>query len=216
MAMAAKKAREKAARKRVWAFIVYADSAKEGWRDKLADQHVQIFISPYHDRDVNPDGTPKKPHWHVLVMFNSPHTEAQAQELSNLCSGVKVQQVKDVVGMSRYLCHLDNPEKAQYSVSDVVALGGADYLEKVQKAADTDAALSEMMDWCIDQGCFSFFRLSNFARRDRPDWFRVLSSSRTVFLTAWLKSMEWEVKNGTFDEAVGVDGSSSQSADGAS
>lgn len=206
----------KETRKRNWTFVVYEDSAPDGWREALADQCVPCFISPYHDADVNPDGTPKKAHWHVVVMFTSLHTEAQAQELSNLCSGVKVQQVKDVVGMSRYLCHLDNPEKAQYSISDVVCLGGADYLEKVQKAADTDAALSEMMDWCVDQGCFSFFRLSNYARRHRPDWFRVITSSRTVFLTAWLKSMEWEVKNGCFEDAVTADGSSTESEGGAS
>jgi hypothetical protein len=186
----------KETRKRNWTFVVYEDSAPENWRDLLSGQCVPMFVSPYHDKDVNPDGEPKKPHWHVVVMFSSLHTEAAAQELSDLCSGVKVQQVKDIVGMSRYLCHLDNPEKAQYQIQDVLSLGGADYLDKVSKAADTDAALGEMMDWCIEQGCYSFFRLSNYARQNRADWFRVITSSRTVFLTAWLKSMEWESRNG--------------------
>ena len=94
------------------------------------------------------------------------------------------------------LCHLDNPEKAQYEVQDVECLGGADYLDKVKSAVDTDTAVAEMMDWCMDQGCYSFFRLSNYARQNRSDWFRVITTSRTVFLTAWLKSMEWEVRNG--------------------
>lgn len=186
----------KETRKRAWTFVVYSDSAPDDWRERLSEQCVPTFISPLHDKDVNPDGTAKKPHWHVVVMFTSLHTESQAQELSDVCSGVKVQQVKDVVGIARYLCHLDNPEKAQYAISDVVSLGGADYLEKVQKAADTDAALGEMMDWCIEQGCFSFYRLSNYARKERPDWFRVITSSRTVFLTAWLKSMQWELNQG--------------------
>ena len=183
-------------RKRAWTFVVYEDSAPANWKDILADQKVPMFVSPYHDQDVNPDGVPKKPHWHVVVMYTSLHPEKAAQEISDMCSGVKVQAVKDVIGMARYLCHLDNPEKAQYAVNDVVCFGGADYLEKVSKAADTDAALSEMMDWCIDNECYSFFRLSNYARAHRADWFRVISSSRTVFLTAWLKSMEWELKTG--------------------
>lgn len=183
-------------RKRAWTFVVYEDSAPANWKDVLADQKVPMFVSPYHDRDVDPNGEPKKPHWHVVVMYTSLHPEKAAQEISDMCSGVKVQAVKDVIGMARYLCHLDNPEKAQYTVNDVVCFGGADYLEKVSKAADTDAALSEMMDWCIDNECYSFFRLSNYARANHADWFRVISSSRTVFLTAWLKSMEWELKTG--------------------
>lgn len=183
-------------RKRAWTFVVYEDSAPTNWKDVLADQKVPMFVSPYHDQDVDPNGEPKKPHWHVVVMYTSLHPEKAAQEISDMCSGVKVQAVKDVIGMARYLCHLDNPEKAQYAVNDVVCFGGADYLEKVSKAADTDAALSEMMDWCIDNECYSFFRLSNYARANRADWFRVISSSRTVFLTAWLKSMEWELKTG--------------------
>lgn len=80
--------------------------------------------------------------------------------------------------------------------------GGADYLDKIESAADTDTALAEMMDWCIEHRCYSFFRLSNYARTQRTDWFRVITSRRTVYLTAWLKSMEWEAQKGTLDEAV--------------
>ena len=180
-------------RKRNWTFVVYADSAPDDWRVKLANEHVPMFVSPLHANDLNPDNTPKKPHWHVVVMFTGKQPEQRAQAVSALCSNVKVQQVKDIVGMARYLCHLDNPEKAQYLPSDVLCLGGADYLDKVNKAADTDAAVSEMMDWCIEQQCYSFFHLSNYARKYRSDWFRVLSSARTMFLTAWLKSYKWEL-----------------------
>ena len=181
-------------RKRNWTFLVYEDSAPSDWQAKLAEQHVPMFISPYHANDLNPDNTLKKPHWHVVVMFTGKQPQARAQAISALCSNVLVQGVGDIVGMARYLCHLDNPEKAQYLPSDVICLGGADYLDKVNKAADTDAAVSEMMDWCIEQQCYSFFQLSNYARKDRSDWFRVLSSARTVFLTAWLKSYKWELE----------------------
>ena len=186
-------------RKRNYTFVVYEDSAPENWRDLLGEQHVPMFISPYHCDDKNPDETPKKPHWHVVLMYAGVHPESDAQEISNLCSGVKVQVVKDVDSMARYLCHLDNPEKAQYKPSDVISLGGVDYLEKIQRPADNENALNEMMDWCIEQGCFSFFRLANYARKERPDWFRVISTSKTVFLTAWLKSMQWEASQGNID-----------------
>lgn len=194
--MASKEASKKETRKRNWVFVVYPDSAPEGWMDILAEQHVCAFVSPLHDRDANADGEPKKPHWHVMLMFKGLKTEEQAQEISDLFSHVKVQPCKDTRAYARYLCHLDNPEKSQYSVGDVQSYGGADYLEMVGSAADVDSALAEMMDWCIEQRCTSFFKLSNFARFNRPDWFRVLTASRTVYLTAWLRSFQWELDRG--------------------
>ena len=196
-------------RKRNWVFVVYPDSAPENWREILREMLVPGFISPLHDSDVNADGEPKKPHWHVLLTFKGNKSYEQIKEITDRLNAPAPQVCKDIRAYARYLCHLDNPEKAQYEVASVECLGGADYLDKVKCAADTDTALSEMMDWCIEQGCFSFFRLSNYARRSRPDWFRVISSSRTVFLTAWLKSMEWEVRNGN---SIEVDGSMEDSA----
>lgn len=186
----------KEVRKRNWAFVVYPDSAPEDWLDKLLEQHVPCFVSPLHDRDFNANGEVKKPHWHVLMAFKGLKSEEQAQEISDACSGVKVQACKDLRAYARYLCHLDNPEKAPYSPADVVSLGGLDFLEVVGTAADTDAALAEMMAWCIEERCTSFFRLANFAKENKPDWFRVMTSSRTVFLTAWLKSFQWEIDKG--------------------
>lgn len=183
-------------RKRNWAFVVYPDSAPDNWREILRDELVPGFVSPLHNADVNADGEQKKPHWHVLLTFRGNKSFEQVKEITDALNATIPQVCKDVRAYARYLCHLDNPEKAQYEVTDVECLGGADYLDKIKSAVDTDTAVSEMMDWCIEQGCFSFFRLSNYARESRTDWFRVISSSRTVFLVAWLKSMEWEIRNG--------------------
>lgn len=185
-------------RKRNWAFIVYPDSVPmeyEDWVNELRNEHVPGFISPLHCDDVNPDGTAKKEHWHVMFMFRGPKSRDQVEEITRKLNATRPQVVKDIRGYARYLCHLDNPEKAQYDPNEVISLSGADFLEKIASAADTDSAVSEMMDWCVEKGCFSFFRLSNYARKERSDWFRVLTSSRTVFLTAWLKSYEWEIRN---------------------
>ena len=58
-------------RTRNYACVVYADSAPSDWRDRLAATFIPSFISPYHDKDLNPTGEVKKPHWHVLIMFDS-------------------------------------------------------------------------------------------------------------------------------------------------
>ena len=185
-------------RKRNFVFVVAKESAPEDWREILSEEHVPAFISPLHDSDVNADGEAKFEHWHVMLMFKGKKTIDQVKEIAHKVGAVNdyVQVCQDVRGYARYLCHLDNPEKHQYSTADVTAMGGADYLSVIGSAADTDTALGEMMDFCISNGCYSFYRLSIYARNNRPDWFRVITSSRTVFLTAWLKSMQWEINNG--------------------
>lgn len=202
MASESAKPKKRDERKRNWAFVVYPDSAPEDWREILRGELVPGFISPLHDMDANADGEAKKAHWHVLLTFRGNKSFDQVKEITDRLGAPIPQVCKDIRAYARYLCHLDNPEKAQYEVADVECLGGADYLDKIESAADTDAALAEMMDWCIEHRCYSFFRLSNYARTQRTDWFRVITSRRTVYLMAWLKSMEWEAQKGTLDEAV--------------
>lgn len=182
-------------RKRNWVFVVYPESAPENWREILTDQLVPGFISPLHESDENADGEQKKPHWHVMLTFRGLKSYEQVKEITDLLRAPSPQPCKDIRAYARYLCHLDNPEKAQYAPGDVQSLAGADYLETIKSAADTDTALSEMMDWCIEQGCYSFFALSNYARENRSDWFRVLTSSRTQFMMAWLRSYQWECES---------------------
>lgn len=188
-------------RTRNWTIIVYPDSAPDNWREIVQELHVETYISPLHDKDISADGSAKKPHWHVLFAFRGKKSLAQVQEISDRLSGVKVRweecAVADLRGMVRYLVHFDDANKHQYDVSAIETMGGADVVDFfASSAVDVDTALGEMMDWCIEQGCFSFFALSNYARRERPDWFRVLSTKRTLFITQWLKSMKWEIDQG--------------------
>ena len=59
---------------RAWTFIVYPDSAPSDWRDIIDDLHIPWVESPLHDRDQNPMGDQKKPHWHVLIYSDGPKT----------------------------------------------------------------------------------------------------------------------------------------------
>ena len=68
-------------RTRNFATVVYPESAPENWQDILSEQFVPAFISPLHDKDINPTGEPKKPHYHVVIMFDSTKTSEQAKEI---------------------------------------------------------------------------------------------------------------------------------------
>ena len=80
------------------------------------------MISPLHKDDVNPYGEVKKPHYHVIVMFDSVKTLEQFAEFADTFGGVGKEKVNSIRGYARYLCHLDNPEKAQYNPYDVVCI----------------------------------------------------------------------------------------------
>lgn len=175
-------------RTRVFAFILYADSAPPNWRDILTEWHTEVLVSPYHDKDVNPDGSPKKAHWHVMVMFSSVKTYAQAAEIRDSVNGVGWENVASSRGYARYLCHLDNPEKAQYSTDDVLELGGADYMETIRRAADSVRITSEMMDYIAENDIIYYSDFVDYCRANKPEWFDALITRYTYTISMYIKA----------------------------
>lgn len=184
-----------AKRTRNFASVVYPESAPENWQEILGEQFVPAFISPLHDKDTNPTGEPKKPHYHVLIMYDSVKTSEQAKEIFALIGGVGCEVVQSIRGYARYLCHLDNPEKFQYSIDDVKSLCGADYVGTIGLAIDKLKALDEMMEFCEKYNVVSFYALSKYASVQRSDWARVLKESGTLFMREYLKSRQWSIEN---------------------
>lgn len=182
-------------RTRNYACVVYPDSAAENWQEILSDQFIPAFISPLHDLDTNPDGEIKKPHWHVILTYDSPKTKEQAQEVFALISGVGFEVVQSLRGYARYLCHLDNPEKHQYNPEDVRALCGADYSDSIGLPTDKYKAISEIIDYCELNDIFSYSELIKYSRQERFDWFRVLCDNGTVVIKEYLKSRLWTYQN---------------------
>lgn len=207
------KAQNPSGKSRNWATIVYPDSAPENWRDTLDSLRVSALISPLHDSDVNADGEPKKPHYHVIFVFDGPTTEKNAQALADQIGAVKVERVASLRSYGRYLCHLDNPEKAQYAIKDVLALGTVDYLDLISSAADVDSAITAMEQWCDDNGVVSYAALCRYARAEKPEWVRILRHRATVHMKAYLQSCQWEATNGIVPVFVEPASSGSELAD---
>lgn len=181
----------KGGRTRNYATVVYPDSAPENWTHILADQFVPAFVSPLHDSDVDPLNQPKKPHYHVIIMFDGPKTKDQAKEIFDLINGVGCETITSIRGYARYLCHLDNEEKAQYSQEDVLCLCGADYSSVIGLPTDKYKAIKEMISYCIEYNITSYSDLLEYASEQRFDWFRVLCDNGTVVVKEYLKSKDW-------------------------
>jgi hypothetical protein len=187
------------ARYRNFATVVYPDSAPENWQSILSDWHVPAFISPLHDKDINPTGESKKPHFHVILVFDGKKSISQVAEIFNTINGVGCEIIKSLRGYARYLCHLDNPEKAQYNTEDVRQLCGADYNSVIGLATDKYKAIGEMQDFCEQYDVISFFALAKYARSNRPDWHRILCDCGSVFMREYLQSRKWSKEQNCLD-----------------
>ena len=182
---------QKVVKKRNWTFVLYPESAPADWFVKLQQTGLQAEISPLHDKDINPTGEAKKAHYHVLIMYDSVKTKDQAEELFKKIGGVGCEVVQSIRGYARYLCHLDNPEKAQYSQESVRSLCGADYPGTIGLVTDKYKAIGEMIDYCKEYNIYSYSDLLEYCRMERFDWFRVLCDNGTVVMKEYLKSRSW-------------------------
>lgn len=179
-------------RLRNFATVVYPESAPENWLEVLDGLHVPAFVSPLHNQDINPDGSPKKPHWHVLIMFAGVKTKEQAQAVIDAIGGVGCESVSTVRGYARYLVHADNPEKAQYSKSDVRAFSGADYDAITHLPTDDVKMVREMMEYIRVNQITSFAQFADVCAVDHEEWFRALVTKSTYFIKEYIKSLVWE------------------------
>ena len=119
-------------KKRNWAFVLYEESAPKGWREILQKTGLQCAISPLHDKDINPDKTPKKPQYHVILTYSGPTSYNVVKALTDSLNQPIPQALEQVRGYYRYLTHKDNPEKAQYDEREIKAINGfniADFIE---------------------------------------------------------------------------------------
>lgn len=188
------KSERKSIEARNFATVVYPESAPENWRETLQELKTAVFISPLHDCDCNPDGEVKKAHYHVMLMYEGKKNINTIRELCSTFGGVGCEKVESKRGYARYLCHLDNPEKAQYNPDDVTTYGGENYTVVIGTVLDKYKAIREMIAYCNDNGIVSYAELVEYCMRERDDWFRVLADNGTYMVKEYLKSKDWTIK----------------------
>lgn len=188
---------KRAGRTRNFATVVYPESAPADWMDKLDELHITALISPLHDKDTNPSGEPKKPHYHVLVMFESPKDyETQVKSIFAEIGGVGREAVNSSRGYARYLCHLDNPEKVQYSPSEVRCMGGADFYAITNLPTDDIKLLGEIFAYIQENEIYSLAELLTISQVYHPEWFSMIAMSRCYVVDKFIKSLAWEFETG--------------------
>lgn len=193
---------------RNWAFLVYPTkeqlaalgseydgsdgygTAPDNWRDILDEEHIQWIESPLHDKDINPNKTTKKPHWHIVLLFEGKKSYEQIKSITDTLNAPIPQKCASVKGAVRYMAHLDHADKYQYDRGLIIGHGGADVAEYVKPTSSSRYQLiGEMMDFVRDKDIIEMEDLLYYARTERfDDWFPLLCDNSAYIMGAMIKS----------------------------
>lgn len=178
---------------RAWAFIVYPESLPADWEDIIIQTGLPFAISPLHNKDVNPDGEIKKPHYHCICYYENPTTLNNVK--TNVCdklNGTIPQKLESMRGMYRYHIHIDNPEKYQYKDCDRKLYNGFD-VDLCNKLTRTETLkyLITIYEFCRDNDISEFYDLVNLlAEGDNRILLEVISFN-TLPIKTFLESKRY-------------------------
>lgn len=164
---------------RHFAYVVYPESAPADWIEQLQQTGLSFVVSPLHDKDVDPTGQPKKPHYHVIISWGNTTTYRAARGLCDKLQCPRPQALKSPNAMYRYLTHKDNPDKYQYEEQPITYNGWVRPLD----AADVVQLKREIWGMVYTDDCQEYGELLMVCAERGSDYFDV-ASNHTMFFKA--------------------------------
>lgn len=195
------KSSEKVVKKRNWAFVLYPESAPENWRELLQKTGLQCCISPLHDKDLNADGKPKKAHYHVILVYSGPTTYNVVKALCDSLNQPIPQALEQVRGYYRYFTHKDNPEKAQYSESDIQTINGfniSDFIELTR--SEVNAIILKLQQIIREGDITEYCDLLDFLSDSQMNTEFEVASTHTILFDRYITSRRHKRKESLSDE----------------
>lgn len=182
---------------RNWAFVIYPESMPSDWFDRLQMTGLPFAISPLHDRDLDPTGEPKKPHYHVMCYYENSTTSKSVKKLvCDLVNGTIPIKLESLSGMYRYHIHQDNPEKYQYDDRDRIFINGFDrnkvdaltyveiakIMQDIQRFIITEhiTEYSDLLDILLDNELFNMWDVAK---------------NNTIFFNTYITSRRYKTRN---------------------
>lgn len=193
----AKREGEKETRTKSWTLVLYPESVPENWREIIDEHHIQWLESPLHDRDVTATGELKKAHWHILMLFGTLKSFDQVKEFTRLLNGPIPERCHDARALTRYMAHLDDPNKAQYPASNIKSHGGADLAELLRpSSSERYEFIKEMAAYIKLNNIVEFQDIVDYSIENEPDrWFPALCDNSAFIIMAYIKSQRHRVHN---------------------
>lgn len=181
-------------KKRFWAFVGYPESLPADWIEQLILKGIPFSVSPLHDKDTNPDGTPKKPHYHIILMYNGPTTYNNVKNNITDFLGQPIPiPLESPIGMFRYFTHQDNPEKYQYNKNDITNYNGFD-ISLILTNSDIKNCMINIQQFIRDNNIIEYSDLLDFLLDNNliDLWF--VASNHTILFNTYLTSLRNKTK----------------------
>ena len=178
-------------------------------KDTYTEEDVRAWCRRHEDPDTGEVadkytneqprvGDPKKPHIHVIVIVKGPMKREDFTALFEDLVHVKPtmwQRVIHLDSMTRYLAHMDNPEKYKYSTFDIQAYGG--FSLKPLAITKTDEynkanALVETLEYIEDNKVRHYHKLVKWAKELGDYDVFCCVTGRHGFFAAYFKSISEE------------------------
>lgn len=175
-------------------FMFYLEDAPVNWQIRLINLRLPgYYINHYRDVEY-PLMTLKRPHLHVLIKSDKRYRPDEIRKIAEYVGGskVKVQPVVSFKGILRYLCHLDDPNKAQYNMEEVQCMCGCNYQKEVGPGYENQAQIvSEIVEFCESEEIYVYADLVSYCVHNNERWLRFLIQ-RGKIIFDFMKSRCWD------------------------
>lgn len=177
-------------------FVLYPENGFElaTLTDYINRTGYRAAISPLHSADEQDI----KPHYHVVIALSSPRDlSALSGEFGAVCSGKCTQlfNVGSLSSITRYLTHMDNPEKEQFNENPRI-FNGYEYNRLIFKKM-TEADVSNvvyLLSRYMQDGVTSFAELILQANANAQFEFVEYCISHSYAINAFITSYKKDVK----------------------
>lgn len=183
-------------RARNWAFVIYPESLPKNWKDIITEIGIPMAVSPLHDKDIDPTGEVKKPHYHCIVTYEGPTSyEVVKRNITDRLNGTIPIKLESIKGMYRYHIHLDNPEKYQYNDKDRMFFNGFDK-NSINELTKTEVLLlkKQIQHFILDNNIIEYSDLLDILLENECNEMYDVASSHTLFFNNYLCSRRNKIK----------------------
>lgn len=174
-------------KKRNWTALIYPESAPEDWIEFFQLKGLVFALSPLHDKDINPDGTPKKPHYHIIIVFGNPTTFNNVKNILAEINQPIPMGLESVGAMYKYFTHKDHPDKYQYDEKLITHYNGFN-VNDVLNSFEVMQALRDIQMIINDKHIIEYADLIDYLYFEGFWDLHSVATNKTIFINSYIKS----------------------------
>lgn len=190
-----------------WECVVWYSSL--GSVQQLADFSVKGYLSPLHNLDGGDF------HYHWILCFDREKSYNQVMQMLREDRLAKpedyegedvfpintVKYVRDMTTRARYLCHLDETNKAHYDINQVRCFGGMDYSKYLNYTTDKVEDDLSLFQIIRKYNCTSYSQLVRYCAYVSKTYYKSVVG-RCGFWSAYLRSLGMDSRSAEMENII--------------